>query len=198
MTETVPFLVSVRSHVTLEAREAANGHKGAVFWMTGLSGSGKSTLAHIAEEALFKENCQAVVFDGDNIRTGLNAGLGFSDEDRRENIRRTAEVAKLFCRAGMVVLCSLITPRREFRELARTIVGAGFFYEIFVDCPIEKCEERDVKGLYARARHGEIKNYTGLGSRYEDPLQPDCRILTADSSPDESARELLHFIRQRI
>lgn len=197
-TASEPFLVSPRSHVSLEQREERNGHRGMVFWMTGLSGSGKSTLAHLAEEALFARGCQVVVFDGDNIRQGLNAGLGFSDEDRRENIRRTAEVAKLFCRAGVIVLCSLITPRKELRDLARAIIGGDFFHEIFVDCPIEVCEERDVKSYYAKAKLGIIKNYTGLGSAYEAPESPACRIWTDNAPPARSAQELLAFILRHI
>ncbi|MDL2216382.1 adenylyl-sulfate kinase [Desulfovibrio sp. OttesenSCG-928-M14] len=193
-----PFLVSVRSRVTLEQRQAKNGHKGAVFWMTGLSGSGKSTIAHLVEEALFKRGVQVVVFDGDNIRTGLNVNLGFSDEDRYENVRRTAEMAKLFCRAGFVVICSLITPKKKLRELAQQIVGEDFFNEIFVDCPLEECERRDEKAFYAKARQGIIKNYTGLGSSYEAPTQASCRLCTLAVPAGQSAETLLHFIQERI
>ena len=178
-------------------REAANGHRGAVIWLTGLSGSGKSTVAAAAERTLFAEGMHVRVLDGDNVRTGLSAGLGFSLDDRRENVRRIAEVAKLMCETGVVTLCSFVSPTRAIRALARGLVGDGDFAEVYVSADLDTCERRDVKGLYAKARAGEIRGFTGIDSPYESPEAPDLRLATAEQSVAESARLLADFVRER-
>ena len=170
------------------------GQRGRVLWFTGLSGSGKSTIAARLERLLHAENFVVKVLDGDNIRAGINNNLGFSAADRLENIRRIAEVAKLFVDAGIVVICSFVSPTRAIRQQAETIVGGEDFVEIFVDTPLELCEARDVKGLYGKARRGEIKNFTGIDAPYEAPLQPALQLKTADQSVLESAAETLRHV----
>jgi len=162
--------------ITRADRERLNGHPGKVMWFTGLSGSGKSTLANALETELHSQGFRTFILDGDNIRHGLNKDLGFTDEDRVENIRRIAEVAKLMMEAGMIVMTSFISPFRREREMARELIGANDFIEVYVDTPLEICEARDVKGLYHKARKGEIPNMTGINSPYEAPLQPEIRI----------------------
>lgn len=152
------------------AKEKRLGQRGRVVWLYGLSGSGKSSLAIALEHKLHAEGRHTIVLDGDNVRAGLNRGLGFSVEDRMENIRRAAEVARLIAHAGTIAICSFITPTRAMRTLAREIIGAADFVEVYVDCTLEDCAQRDVKGLYAKAKAGEIKNFTGLDSRFEPPL----------------------------
>ncbi|MEM9930884.1 MAG: adenylyl-sulfate kinase, partial [Bacteroidota bacterium] len=153
-------------------REARTGHRAGVIWLTGLSGSGKSTIAAAVERELFERGHQVVLLDGDNVRTGLCGDLGFSLGDRQENIRRIAEAAKLFVGAGAQVLCSFVSPTRAIRALAQDIIGPEDFFEVFVNTPLEVCEARDVKGLYAKARAGEIKGFTGIDSPYEAPEAP--------------------------
>ena len=184
--------------VRREERERARGHRGAVVWLTGLSGSGKSTIAAAAERQLFTQGTFAQVLDGDNVRAGLNGNLGFSLEDRRENIRRIAEVAKLYVNSGAVVLCSFVSPTRDIRALARDIIGAGDFLEVFVNTPLAVCERRDVKGLYVRARRGEIRNFTGIDSPYEPPEAPFLDLPTEALSVDEAAARLLAALRPRL
>ena len=190
------------SSVTAEERHARNGHRGAVVWFTGLSGAGKSTLANALERELFTRGRQAFVLDGDNIRYGLCAGLGFSPEDRVENIRRVAQVAKLFAEAGFVAICSFISPYRSDRERAREIVSEGGgkipFSEIHVATPLEVCEERDPKRLYARARAGEIKSFTGVSAPYEAPEQPELRVDTAATSVEAAVTSVLDHLVPRI
>ncbi len=164
-----------------------------VFWFTGLSGSGKSTIARGLEETLHTKGFYAVVLDGDNVRTGINNNLGFSNEDRIENIRRIAEVAKLFLQNGAVVVCCFVSPTEEIRNIARRIIGADDFKEIFVNTPIEECEKRDVKGLYLKARNGEIKDFTGVNAPFEIPVNPDLEIRTQNKSVEESVNEVLEF-----
>lgn len=176
-------------------REQRNGHRGGVIWLTGLSGSGKSTIATAVERELFDAGHHVVLLDGDNVRTGLCGDLGFSLTDRRENIRRIAEVAKLFVAAGAQVLCSFVSPTREIRSLARSIIGAEDFYEVFVNTPLEVCEARDVKGLYAKARAGEIKGFTGIDSPYEAPEDPFLDLLTAQQSVKDSTAEVVRAIQ---
>lgn len=176
------------------AREARNGHRGGVLWLTGLSGSGKSTIATAVERELFDAGHFVVLLDGDNVRTGLCGDLGFSLEGRRENIRRIAEAAKLFVAVGAQVLCSFVSPTREIRALAREIIGEDDFYEIFVNTPLEICEARDVKGLYAKARAGEIKGFTGIDSPYEAPEAPFLDLKTAEQTVEESAAEVVRTI----
>ena len=179
-------------------RESRNEHKAAVLWFTGLSGSGKSTLAMALQEKLFELGCQVTVLDGDNVRQGLNRGLGFSDEDRKENLRRVAEVAKLFAENGFIVLTSFISPFQSERDRAREIAGDIPFFEIYVDVDLATAEARDPKELYKRARAGEIKNFTGLDSRYEIPIAPDLSVENCQSSIDKPLERLLDFCRKHI
>lgn len=166
-------------HLTREIYSAQYKHHSKVIWFTGLSGSGKSTLANELSKILFHQGIKVFVLDGDNTRLGINKDLGFSLEDRKENIRRVAEIARLFLDSGTVVMTSYISPIAEDREMARNIIGENDFLEIFIDCPIDVCEKRDIKGLYAKARSGQIKNFTGIDSPYEKPENP---LLTIDSS----------------
>lgn len=184
----------------ISARERADllQQKPVLLWFTGLSGSGKSTLAVRTEQELFLRGFKTFLLDGDNIRTGLCKDLGFSDADRKENIRRIAEVAKLMLDAGLVVLASFISPFREERELVKSLAGADRFVEIFVNCPVEECEKRDVKGLYAKARRGEIKNFTGIDSPYELPLHADLTIPTHELSLDEGTSKILDLVEKKI
>jgi adenylylsulfate kinase len=164
--------------VTRQRREKQNGHRSVILWFTGLSGAGKSTLAHEVEEQLHRRGCRTFVFDGDNVRHGLNKNLGFSREDRKENIRRIGEMCKLFVDAGVIALTAFISPFREDRGAVRNLVADGDFVEIFCDCTLNVCESRDTKGMYARARRGEIKEFTGISSPYEAPEDPELRIDT--------------------
>ena len=179
-------------------REALNAHPGHVYWFTGLSGSGKSTIANAFESALHERGVRTYLLDGDNIRHGLNRDLGFSDADRVENIRRIAEVASLMADAGLVVLTAFISPFRQDRQMARELMGDGDFTEVFVDTPLELCEERDVKGLYKKARDGEIPNFTGISSPYEEPESPECRLETEGSTVDELIDRLLQHHVDRV
>lgn len=165
-----------------------------VFWLTGMSGAGKSTLAHIAEAVLFKNDYHILVLDGDAVRGGLCRDLGFSADDRRENNRRTAELAGLFAKSGQICICALISPNAVFREEAKHIVGEEFFREVYISCSLETCERRDVKGLYKKARQGELQNFTGISSRYEPPLAPDCVINTEAAPEADCAEVLIRFI----
>jgi len=164
--------------VTAALRAARNGHTGAVVWFTGLSGSGKSTLAGLLERALFEQGKQVCVLDGDNLRRGLCSDLTFSPEDRKENIRRAGEVAKLFAEAGFICIAAFISPYGSERDLARGIAPEGKFLEIYLNAPLEVCEQRDPKGLYAKARSGEIKNFTGISAPYEPPRKPELELRT--------------------
>jgi adenylylsulfate kinase len=164
--------------VTRARREQLNAHKSTMVWFTGLSGSGKSTIAHALEERLYQAGCRTFVFDGDNVRHGLCSDLGFSAADRVENIRRIGEMAKLFIEAGVIALTAFISPFRADRDRVRGLVAAGDFLEIYCRCPLEVCEQRDVKGLYKRARASEIKEFTGISSPYEEPLHPELVVDT--------------------
>jgi len=177
--------------VTPAERALAAGHGGAVVWMTGLSGAGKSTLSRIVERRLFQRGVRAYRLDGDNMRHGLNADLGFSPDDRAENIRRVAHVADLFADAGLVVLTSFISPYRSDRRRAREIVGSDRFFEVFVDCPLAVCEERDPKGLYRKARAGEIESFTGISAPYERPESPEIRVDAARRDPEQAAGDIV-------
>ena len=184
-----------------EAKEALLNQRGLVVWLYGLSGSGKSTLATALERRLHEEGLFTQVLDGDNIRTGLNNNLGFSDEDRSENIRRIAEVAKLFAASGVVTITSFICPRNELRTLAREIVGQADFLEVYVECSFETCEQRDVKGLYAKAKAGQVQNFTGRDSSFEAPEPRDAAdlILNTDNQAEgESLDQLYHAVRPRV
>lgn len=169
-----------------------------VLWMTGLSGAGKTTLAEALERELHRKGYFTKSFDGDEIRKGLNKDLGFTLDSRMENIRRTAEVAKLFCDHGLIVICSLITPTNEMRELARSIIGKDRFVEIFVNCSIEVCESRDVKGLYKQARAGLLKNFTGIDAAYEKPLHADIELRTDLWDLKKTARYLFRNVNPLI
>lgn len=169
-----------------------------VIWLTGLSGSGKSTIAQALERHLYNNGFCAQVLDGDNIRSGINKNLGFSVEDRQENIRRIAEVSKLYLNSGIISINSFISPTREIRAMARDIVGADDFIEIYVNAPLEVCEQRDVKGLYKKARSGEIKGFTGIDSPYEPPLHPQLEIQTDQQTIDQSVESIYQFILQKI
>lgn len=175
-------------------KEQLLGQRGSVVWMTGLSGSGKSTIAIEAERLLHNSGRFVVVLDGDNIRTGLNSDLGFSDADRTENIRRIAEVAKLFAENGAIVLCCFVSPTVAIREQANAIIGDDTFHEVFIDTPLEVCEQRDVKGLYAKARKGEITNLTGIGAPFEPPAKADLVLRTEGRDVADVANELLTFL----
>ena len=184
-----------------EAKEALLNQRGLVVWLYGLSGSGKSTLATALERRLHEEGVFTQVLDGDNIRTGLNNNLGFSDEDRSENIRRIAEVAKLFASAGVVTITSFICPRNELRALAREIIGQADFLEVYVECSFETCEQRDVKGLYAKAKAGQVQNFTGRDSSFEAPEPRDAAdlILNTDNQAEgESLEQLYQAVRPRV
>ncbi len=179
-------------------REVSNGHRAGVIWLTGLSGSGKSTIAAAVERELFEAGHFVVLLDGDNVRTGLCGDLGFSIEDRQENIRRIAETAKLFAAAGAQVLCSFVSPTRAIRAMARDIISQEDFLEVFVNTPLAVCEARDVKGLYAKARAGEIKNFTGIDSPYEAPENPFLDLKTENQTVEASAAEVVQAIRQKL
>jgi adenylylsulfate kinase len=183
--------------VTRARREQLNGHKGTIIWFTGLSGSGKSTLAHAVEERLYRIGCRTMVLDGDNVRQGLCGDLGFSESARTENIRRVGEAAKLFVEAGIVVLTAFISPFRDDRARVRNLVDADDFIEIYCSCSLETCEERDVKGLYRRARKGEIADFTGISSPYEAPETPDLVVDTEHCSLDDSVDQVLDLLRTK-
>ncbi|TXL21830.1 adenylyl-sulfate kinase [Methylococcaceae bacterium HT2] len=186
-----------QSTVNRKRREEKNQHKSVVLWFTGLSGSGKSTLAHAVEEKLYQLGLNTFVLDGDNVRHGLNKDLGFSDQDRKENIRRISESAKLMLEAGVITLTAFISPFKEEREMARSLMPHGDFIEIHCYCPLEVCETRDVKGLYKRARKGEIEHFTGISSPYEAPVRPELKVDTNALSLEESAEQVIVLLRER-
>lgn len=172
--------------------------KALVIWMVGLSGSGKSTLARSFENNLHKMGFLTQLLDGDNLRVGINNNLGFSEDDRVENIRRAAEVSKLFSNCGVITICSLISPTESIRKMAKEIIGEESFYEVFVNCPLEVCESRDVKGLYAKARKGEIKNFTGIDSPFEQPISPNLELRTDLDDLEVCQTKLLEAILPQI
>ncbi len=179
-----------------DAKEAQLKQHGMMVWFTGLSGSGKSTVALAAERELHGRGLLTMVLDGDNIRHGINSDLGFSDHDRKENIRRIAEVGKLFVQNGIVVLACFVSPTEEMRNMARDIIGEDDFHEVYVSTPIEECERRDVKGLYARARRGEVKDFTGVNAVFEEPRHPRLSINTAELSLRESAGRVVALVME--
>lgn len=186
-------------HATIDRamREKQNDHKSCILWFTGLSGSGKSTLAHAVEERLHQATCRTFVLDGDNIRHGLCSDLGFSDEDRVENIRRIGEVAKLFVEAGVIAMTAFISPFRADREKVRALVMHGDFIEIYCRASLEVCEQRDPKGLYKKARAGQIPAFTGISSPYEEPLAPELTVDTGSESLEASAEKVILFLQDR-
>jgi len=192
-----PNTVKHRATVTRSRREQLNKHRSVIIWFTGLSGSGKSTIAHAVEEQLLQAGCRTFVFDGDNVRHGLCANLSFSEEDRHENIRRIGEMAKLFIEAGVIAMTAFISPFRADREGVRGLVSENDFIEIYCDSPLEVCEERDVKGLYKKARAGVIKNYTGISAPYEAPENPDLVLDTASYSVETNVEKVLGLLEGR-
>lgn len=183
--------------VTRERREELNGHKSGVIWFTGLSCSGKSTIAHATEEKLHQLGCRTFVFDGDNVRHGLCSDLGFSQEDRSENIRRIGEMANLFVQAGIIALTAFISPYKADRERVRRLLREGDFLEVYCKCPVEVCEQRDVKGFYKRARSGDIKNFTGISAPYEEPENPDLVLNTDTCSVDGCVDKVFNMLLSR-
>ncbi len=178
-------------------REKLNSHRSFILWFTGLSGAGKSTLAHRVEELLYLRGCRTYVFDGDNVRHGLCSDLGFGPADRHENIRRIGEMSKLFIDAGVIALTAFISPFRKDRDLVRSLVDEDDFIEIYCNTPLEICEQRDIKGLYEKARRGEIKDFTGISSPYEPPKNPEIIVNTGTDPLDICARQILDYLEQR-
>lgn len=195
----MPDNIFLHQHsITKTDRQKINGHKSLILWLTGLSGSGKSTLANLLEQKLYEEGIKTYILDGDNIRSGLNKDLNFSDIDRIENIRRIGEVAKLFVEAGIVVITAFISPFKNDRQTVKDLVEKDEFLEIFVDCPVEVCEQRDVKGLYKKARAGEIKDFTGISSPYEKPDNADLIIDADKKTKHENAELLFQFVMSKV
>ena len=192
-----PNTIYHNATVTRQRRNQLNKHKSAVIWFTGLSGSGKSTLAHSVEEALHNLGCRTYVLDGDNVRHGLSSNLTFSNDDRKENIRRIGEAAKLMMEAGVIAITAFISPFNKDRNLVRQLLPQGDFIEIYCKASLETCESRDVKGLYKRARAGEIKNYTGIDSPYEAPDNPELVIDTESELLEESVAKVIDFLKSK-
>ena len=192
-----PNTIYHNATVTRERRNQLNKHKSAVIWFTGLSGSGKSTLAHSVEEMLHNLDCRTFVLDGDNVRHGLSSNLSFSDNDRKENIRRISETAKLMMEAGVIAITAFISPFREDRDLVRQLLSRKDFIEIYCKASLKICESRDVKGLYKRARVGEIKDYTGIDSPYEAPHNPELIVDTENESLEESVAKVMDFLKSK-
>ena len=198
MTEPTNIHPIFQKLVQRNERENLLKQKAKVIWMTGLSGSGKSTLAIGLQRSLHEAGKLVQVLDGDNVRAGINNNLGFSEDDRKENIRRVAEVAKLLVDAGVIVICSFVSPTREIRALAKQVIGEKDFIEVYVNASIAECEKRDVKGLYAKARAGEIKDFTGIHQVFEAPENPSLQITTENNSPENSLNTLLEFVHKNI
>jgi len=192
-----PNTIYHNATVTRERRNQLNSHKSIVIWFTGLSGSGKSTLAHSVEEELHNLGCRTYVLDGDNVRHGLSSNLTFSDDDRKENIRRIGEAAKLMMEAGVIAMTAFISPFKKDRNLVRQLLLQGDFIEVYCNANLETCESRDVKGLYKRARAGEIKNYTGIDSPYEAPDNPELVANTDSESLEESVAKVIDFLKSK-
>ena len=191
---------TVWHHATVnrELRNQQNRHKSIILWFTGLSGSGKSTIAHAVEQQLFKQGFRTFVLDGDNVRHGLSSNLGFSEEDRKENIRRVGETAKLMLEAGIITLTAFISPYRQDRERVKIMMPPGDFIEIYCEATLETCERRDVKGYYKKARAGIIKNYTGIDSPYEIPDNPELTLNTDNQTLEESVQAVLALLKQKV
>ncbi len=192
-----PNIVWHDHHVSKEERAKIKGQKSCILWFTGLSGSGKSTIANAVEVKLNELHKHTYLLDGDNIRMGLNKGLGFSDEDRIENIRRIGEVSKLFVDAGTIVLTAFISPFQRERDAVRALVKEGEFVEVFIDTPLEVCESRDPKGLYQKARKGEIPNFTGISSPYEAPVKPEIHIVNDAISIEDVTQQIIDYLEER-
>ncbi|GLI87947.1 adenylyl-sulfate kinase [Bacillus subtilis] len=192
-----PNIIWHPAAISKSDRQSLNGHKSCVLWFTGLSGSGKSVLANAVDEKLYRKGIQSYVLDGDNIRHGLNKDLGFQTGDRIENIRRIGEVAKLFVDSGQMILTAFISPFREDRDMVRALFPKGEFFEIYVKCPLHVCEQRDPKGLYKKARNGEIKHFTGIDSPYEAPLSPDFIIESDQTFISDGADLIINALQNR-
>ncbi|KIO56419.1 Adenylylsulfate kinase [Bacillus subtilis] len=192
-----PNIIWHPAAISKSDRQSLNGHKSCVLWFTGLSGSGKSVLANAVDEKLYRKGIQSYMLDGDNIRHGLNKDLGFQTGDRIENIRRIGEVAKLFVDSGQMILTAFISPFREDRDMVRALFPKGEFFEIYVKCPLHVCEQRDPKGLYKKARNGEIKHFTGIDSPYEAPLSPDFIIESDQTSISDGADLIINALQNR-
>jgi adenylylsulfate kinase len=191
-------LTKANFQISRAQKEKLNGHKSFVVWLTGFSGSGKSTIANALEVSLFEKGIRSFCLDGDNTRLGINKDLGFSSADRTENIRRVAEMSKLFLESGTIVITSFISPLISDREMAKNIIGDSDFVEVFINCPLEICEERDVKGLYAKARRGEIKDFTGIDSPFEEPLKADIELYTNQNSIEECVEIIMEKISGKL
>ena len=185
-------------HIEKTDRNKLNGHDSFVVWFTGLSGSGKSTIANLVENELFKKGIKTFSLDGDNVRKGLNNNLGFTAEDRQENLRRIAEVAKLFVESGSVIIASFISPLKKDRELIKTIIGEDRFIEVFINTSLAECERRDVKGLYKKARAGEIKNFTGIDAPYEKPENPLLEIKTEEEDLADALKRIVLHLEDKL
>lgn len=183
--------------ITKVMRNELNGHQSFTVWFCGLSGSGKSTIANEVEKYLFSQNCKTYILDGDNVRKGLNSNLDFSEVSRKENLRRVAEVSKLMVDAGLIVLTAFISPFEEERAFAKNIIGTDNFVEVFIDTPLEVCEQRDVKGLYQKARSGEISNFTGISSPFEPPTNPDIIVKTANRPLEDCVLEVINYLKTK-
>ncbi|MBP3951188.1 adenylyl-sulfate kinase [Bacillus suaedae] len=190
-------LVWHETTIKKEERQKRNGHRSCILWFTGLSGAGKSTLANALEHRLFEQGTKSYILDGDNVRLGLNKGLGFSDDDRKENIRRIGEVAKLFVDSGTVVCTAFISPFKEDRDRVRELVEEGEFIEVYVRCSLEACEQRDPKGLYKKARSGEIPAFTGISSPYEEPEAPEIVVDSDKQTVEESVETILAYLKEK-
>lgn len=190
------FIAPFYGKVSERQRENFHGHKAAVIWLTGLPSSGKTTIAIELEYRLFHSKITTFILDGDNVRRGLSADLDFSVPDRIENVRRVGEVAKLFCEAGFIIIASFISPIRRSRDAVRDLLPAGKFIEVFVDCPLEECERRDPKGLYAMARKGEVQNFTGVSADYEIPLKPEVHLKTHESNVDDCVEIIINHLKK--
>jgi len=197
MTQKSSHVVWEQSLVTRQDREALNGHKSFVLWFTGLSGSGKSTLAHEVEKKLYECGFRTFVLDGDNVRHGLSSNLSFSEDDRKENIRRIGEAAKLMTEAGIIALTAFISPFKADREMVRALFPHGEFIEVYCNAPLDVCESRDVKGLYKKARAGEIKNYTGIDSPYEAPINPEMPVATGSDELELCTEQVIETLRSK-
>lgn len=191
-------IVPHKYNITLAKRNLLKKHKSLIIWFTGLSGAGKSTLANQVEKALFEKGIHTYTLDGDNIRRGLNQDLGFTEEDRTENLRRIAEVAKLLLDSGTVVLSAFITPLHTDRRLVQDIIGKENYVEVFVHTSLEECEKRDVKGLYRKARTGKIKDFTGINAPYEAPLNPEITIFTENETVTQAVEKIIKYIQPKI
>ena len=194
---TQKFIIPHKGIIRKQDRKTLNGHKSTILWFTGLSCAGKSTLAYKVEEKFYERGLRAYVLDGDNVRTGLNKDLGFSAEDREENIRRIGEVAKLFVDAGLIVMAAFISPYEKDREFARSIVEDDEFLEIYIKCALDVCEQRDVKGFYKKARQGIIKNFTGIDDPYEEPERPEIVVETDKMTVEESVEKIMNYLEER-